>query len=111
MRSKPGADIGPNQAKTSNTIQALLAGLTDDALERIATALIHDYQRRMQKAEAIFQELSRLEVSSSGEDLEGRRHEYCVAMLNVHTQHQLVNQVLNRLGYVPDVGGRRAVLN
>ncbi|MBL8594957.1 MAG: hypothetical protein JNK01_19890, partial [Devosia sp.] len=49
--------------------------------------------------------------SSSGEDLEGRRHEYCVAMLNVHTQHQLVNQVLNRLGYVPDVGGRRAVLN
>ena len=39
MQAKPGADIGPDQAKTSNTIQALLAELTDAELEDVATRL------------------------------------------------------------------------
>jgi hypothetical protein len=111
MRAKPSADIGPDQARTSNGVQALLAHLTDDELEHVATALIRDYQCRMQKAEAIFDELCRLEAAGAGGDVECRRHDYRVAMLNVHAQHQLVSQVVNRLGHVPDVDGHRPVLN
>jgi hypothetical protein len=111
MKAKLGADIGPDQAKTSNTIQALLAELTCDELEHVATALIRDYQCRMQKAETIFQELSRIEAAGSGQDIECRRHDYRVAMLNVHAQHQLVSEVVNRLGHVPDVDGQHPALN
>lgn len=111
MRTKPGADIGPDQAKTSNTIQALLAELTCDELEHVATALIRDYQCWMAKAEAIFQDLSQLEATGSGQHVECRRHDYRVAMLNVHAQHQLVSQVVNRLGRIPDIDGQRMVPN
>lgn len=111
MRTKPGADIGPDQVKTFNTIQALLAELTHDELEHVATALIRDYRCRMQKAEAIFQDLSRLEAAGSAQDVEFRRHDYRMAMLNVHAQHQLVSLVVNRLGHIPDVDGQYPVLN
>lgn len=111
MRTKPGADIGPDQAKTSNTIQALLAELTCDELEQVASAVIRDYQCRMREAEAIFQELSKLEAAGPREDLASRRHDYRVAMLHVHAQHQLVSLVVNRLGHIPDVDGQRPILN
>jgi len=111
MRTKPGADIGPDQAKTSNTIQALLAELTCDELEHVAGAVIRDYQCRMRKAEAIFEELSQLQAAGARQDVECRRHEYRVAMLNVHAQHQLVNLVVSRLGHIPEVGGKRPLLN
>ncbi len=111
MRTKPGADIGPDQAKTSNTIQALLAELTDAELEHVAITVIRDYQCRMRKAQAIFEELSQLEAAETQQDVECRRHDYRVAMLNVHAQHQLVSLVVSRLGHVPEVDGQRPTLN
>lgn len=111
MRTKPGADIGPDQAKTSNTIQALLAELTDAELEHVASAVIRDYQCRIRKAQAIFDDLNQLEAAGVRHDVECRRHEYRVAMLNVHMQHQLVSLVVNRLGHVPEIDGQRPLLN
>jgi hypothetical protein len=111
MRTKPGADIGPDQAKTSNTIQALLAELTCAELEDVAASVIRDYQCRMRKAQALFEEISQLETAGPPENLARRRHDYRIAMLNVHAQHQLVSLVVNRLGHVPDVDGQPAVLN
>ena len=111
MRTKPGADIGPDQAKTSNTVQALLAELTDAELEHLASAVIRDYQCRVRKAQAIFEELRQLEATGPRQDVESRRHEYRVALLNVHAQHQLVGLVVNRLGHVPEVDGQRPLLN
>lgn len=95
----------------SNTIQALLAELTDAELEHVASAVIRDYQWRMRQAQAIFEELSQLEGARPRQDVECRRHEYRVAMLNVHAQHQLVSLVVNRLGHVPEVDGQRPLLN
>lgn len=111
MRTKPGADIGPDQAKTSNTIQALLAELTTDELEHVAAAVIRDYQCRMRKAQALFEEIGQLEATGTEETLDCRRRDYRVAMLNVHAQHQLVSLVVSRLGYVPVVDGQRPTLN
>ncbi|MGE3294144.1 MAG: transcriptional repressor TraM [Geminicoccaceae bacterium] len=111
MRTKPDADIGPDEAKTSNTIEALLAELTADELEQVASAVVRDYQCRMQKAQALFEEISHLEAAGAQEDLACRRHDYRVVMLNVHAQHELVGLVVNRLGYVPELDGRRPTLN
>jgi hypothetical protein len=111
MRTKPGDDIGPDPAKPFNTIQALLAELTGAELEHVAIAVIRDYQCRMQQAQAIFEELSRLEAAGVHHDIECRRHEYLVAMLNVHAQHQLVSMVVNRLGRVPEIDGQGPLLN
>lgn len=111
MRTKPGADIGLDQVKTANTIQALLAELTDAELEHVASAVIREYQCRMRKAQAIFEDLSQLEAVGARQDVECRRHEYRVAMLNVHAQHQLVSLVVSRLGHVPEVDGQRPMLN
>jgi len=111
MRAKPGADIGPNQPRTANTIQALLAELTCEELEHVASAVIRDYQCRMRKAQDIFDEIGQLEASGEPHDLACRRHDYRVAMLNVHAQHQLVSFVIARLGLVPEVDGQRPPLN
>lgn len=111
MRTKPGADIGPDQAKTSNTIQALLAELTADELEHVASAVIRDYQCRMRQAQDLFEAIVQLEAAGAREDLACRRHDYRVAMLNVHAHHQLVSLVVNRLGYVPEVDGQRPILH
>ena len=109
MRTKPGADIGPDQAKTFNTIQALLAELTRDELEHVASAVIRDYQCRMRKAEAIFEELNQLEAA--GQDVECRRHEYRVAMLTVPPQHRLGRLGVTRRGHIPEGDGQRPLLN
>ena len=109
---KPGADIGPKQAPTSSVIQALLEEFTADELERVAATVIREHRCRVQKAQDLFEEIARLEAADAKDDhLDALHHEYRVAMLNVHAQHQLVSLVVNRLGHVPLVDGQRPVLN
>lgn len=90
----------------------MLEELTTDELERVAATVICEHRCRVQKAQDLFEEIARLEAGNAqGDHLDALHHEYRVAMLNVHTQHQLVSLVINRLGYVPEVDGQRPVLN
>ena len=93
-------------------IQALLEEFTADELERVAATVIREHRCRVQKAQDLFEEIARLEAADAKDDhLDALHHEYRVAMLNVHAQHQLVSLVVNRLGHVPLVDGQRPVLN
>jgi hypothetical protein len=109
---KPGAVIGPDRPPTSSVIHTLLDDLTADELERVAAAVIQEHRCRLQKAHDLFEEIGRLETrGGQDQDLEPFQHDYRIAMLNLHAQHQLVSLVVNRLGYVPEVGGQPPVLN
>ena len=109
---KPGAATGPDQAPTSGVIQALLEDLTADELERVAAAVIREHRCRLQKAQDLFEEIGRTETSGGQDkELEPLQHDYRMAMLNLHAQHQLVSLVVNRRGYVPEVDGQRPILN
>jgi hypothetical protein len=110
--SKQGTDLGLQQASSSSAILALLQELTADELERVAAAVIREHRCRLQKAQDLFEKIGRLEASVGQDNvLEGLQHDYRIAVLNLHAQHQLVSLVVNRLGYVPDVDGQRTTLN
>ncbi|WP_162936541.1 transcriptional repressor TraM [Pannonibacter phragmitetus] len=112
MRTKPGVDIGSSPAATSSAIQALLAELTENELEQVAIAVIQENRSRLQLAQELFEEIDRLDAGgSTNEQLKQLTHDYRTAMLNLHTHHQLVSLVVERLGFVPEVDGQRPVFN
>lgn len=112
MRTKPGADIRPDQPLTSSAMESILAELTAYELERLATAVIRDHRCRLQKAQDLFEEIGRLEAADGqNADVDCLHHDYRLAMLNLHAQHQLVSLVVNRLGFVPEIDGQRPILN
>ncbi|UUP20044.1 transcriptional repressor TraM [Nitratireductor thuwali] len=112
MRTKPDVDVGPGRAAASSVIQTLLAGLTQDELEHVANDVIRDNRSRLQAAQELFEEIGRIEAAGPmDERLEQLRHDYRIAMLNLHAQHQIVSLVVERLGFVPEVDGQRPVIN
>ena len=112
MRRKPDVDIGPGRAATSSVIQALLAELTENELKQVAIAVIRENRSRLQNAHELFEELDWLEAAGSTDEHLGQlRHDYRIAMLNLHAQHQVVSLVVERLGFVPEIDGQRPVLN
>ena len=93
-------------------MQALLGDLTGHELERVAVAVIRENRSRLQKAQELFEEIDRIEGAGlPNEQLEQLRHDYRIAMLNLHTHHQLVSMVVERLGFVPEIDGQRPDLN
>lgn len=112
MRTKPSVDVGPNAAPTSSMVHTLLADLTTDELERLATTLIREYRTRLQKAQSLFEDMDRLETFGTQCDkLVQLTDDYRIAMLDLHAQHQIVGLVVHRLGHVPIVDGQRPVIN
>ncbi len=108
MRTKPSVDIGSDQASASSVIETLLDELTADELERMAAAVILEHRYRLQKAQDLFEEIDRLETDGVQDEVLDRvQHNYRLAMLNLHAQHQVVSLVVNRLGYLPEVGRQR----
>ena len=78
----------------------------------MAAAVIREHRCRLHKAQDLFEEISRREGAGAGDDqLDPLQHNYRIAMLNLHAQHQLVSLVVNRLGFVPEVDGQRPILN
>lgn len=109
---KQGIDLGLELASSSSAIQALLEELTANELERVAAAVIREHRCRLQKAQDLFDESGRKETcGGQDKDLALLRHDYRMAMLDLHAQHQLVSLVVTRLGYVPEVDGKRPILN
>ena len=98
--------MGPDKVPASREIYTLLEELTADELERVAAAVIREHRYRLQKAQDLFGEVDRLEVAGiADQSIDRIQHDYRIAMLDLHAQHQLVSLVVNRLGYVPEVGG------
>lgn len=112
MRTKPDIDLGPGRPATSSAIQALLAELTENELEQVAVEVIRENRSRLQKAQELFEKIGRLDAAGSTDEQLGQlRHDYRIAMLNLHMHHQLVGLVVERLGFVPEVDGRRPAVN
>lgn len=112
MPTKPNVDTGPGRAATSSVIQALLAQLTEEELEHVAIAVIRENRTRLQKAQELFEQIGRLEAAGPPDArLEQLRHDYRIAMLDLHAQHQVVSLVVERLGFLPEVDGQRPTLN
>ena len=112
MRTKPDVDIGPGPAATSSVIKALLAELTEHELEQVTVEVIRENRSRLQRAQELFEELDRLAAAgSTDKHLAQLRHNYRIAMLNLHAQHQVVSLVVERLGFVPEVDGQHPALN
>lgn len=112
MRTKPDVAIGFEQAPASGVIHTLLAELTKDELERVAVTLVREHRTRLNTAQNLFEEIGRSEAAGTeGLDLERLQHDYHIAMLNLHAQHQLVSLAIDKLGYVPMVDGQRPMLN
>jgi hypothetical protein len=112
MRTKPGVDIKPSPGASSSVIQTFLSDLSADELKRVAVTVIREHRHRLEAAQELFEEINRLEASGAdGGDLDGITHNYRIALLNMHAQHQLVGLVVERLGYVPEVDGQHPVLN
>lgn len=112
MRTKSGVDIGPSPGPTSNVIRALLGDLTVQELERLATTVIREHRRRLQRAQDLFEEIGRLE-SVGGDDSESEQamDNYRIAMLDLYAQHHIVSLVIDKLGHVPVVDGNYLTLN
>lgn len=112
MPRKPDVDIKQDAVSDFSEVQSVLSELTSAELERIAIAVIQEHRSRLQRAEDLFNEVDRLEAASPSEqDLEQVTHEYRLALLNLHAQHQLVSTIIKWLGYVPEVDGQRPVWN
>lgn len=78
----------------------------------MAIAVIREHRDRLQHAQTLFEEMERRELAGGDDDeLAQLTHDYRLALLNLHIQHQLVAVVVDRLGYVPEVDGQRPVLN
>jgi bacterioferritin (cytochrome b1) len=112
MQPKPDVAIEANLASTSRVMQTLLEELSNEELERIAVEVIHEHRRRLQRAQELFEKISRLEGAPEHSDALCRvQHDYCIAMLDLHWQHQVVSLIVERLGHVPNVDTSSPPLN
>ena len=112
MPIKPNVDRNQSSVSNLSEVHGLLSELTSSEMERVAIAVIREHRSRLQLAEDLFNEVNRLEASRPPEqDLVQVTHDYRVALLNLHTQHELVSTIIERLGYVPEVDGQHSVWN
>ena len=85
-----------------HSIAAILAGLNEPALERVAIDVIREQRRRLEHAQALYEKLSALKAEALPDDeTENLRHEYRLALLMMRAHHQITSAVIDRLGRVP----------
>ncbi len=93
-------NLEPSPPKQS--IAAFLAGLNERALERVALDVIREQRRRLEHAQALYEKLSTLEAEAPlDEAAETLRHDYRLALLMMHGNHQIASVVIDKLGRVP----------
>lgn len=88
------------QSRDATAVRRLLSELSTEELEPLAVEVIREHRRHLQRAQELFEGI---ESPTGVEGLVQRRHDYRMALLNLHGQHQLVGLVVAALGYVPDV--------
>ncbi len=96
--------VEPDQAATPTEVGRLLSEISIEELEALAIEVVREHRRRLQHAQDLFEALELKEQDhSDAPKLAQLRHDYRVATLNLHAQHQLVSLIVAALGYVPDV--------
>ncbi|MGQ2904947.1 MAG: transcriptional repressor TraM [Neoaquamicrobium sediminum] len=85
-----------------HSIAAVLAGLNESALERVALDVIREQRRHLEHAQALYEKLSTLEAEAPlDEETENLRHDYRLALLMMRAHHQITSAVIDKLGRVP----------
>ena len=99
--SEPFAfNLEPSSPKHS--IAAILAGLNDFALERVARDVVREQRSRLEHAQALYEKLSTQEAEAPlDEETENLRHDYRLALLMMRAHHQITSAVIDKLGRVP----------
>ncbi|MAZ15911.1 MAG: hypothetical protein CL535_06210 [Ahrensia sp.] len=93
-------NLEPSSSKHS--IAAILAGLNEVALERVAMDVIREQRRHLEHAQTLYEKLSVLEAEAPlGDEIEDLRHDYRMALLKMRAHHQITSAVIDRLGRVP----------
>ena len=93
-------NLEPSSPKHS--IAAILAGLNDVALERLALDVIREQRRHLEHAQTLYEKLSVLEAEALlDEETEDLRHDYRLALLMMRAYHQITSAVIDKLGRVP----------
>jgi hypothetical protein len=93
-------NLEPSSPKQS--IAAVLAGLDESALERVAIDVVREQRCRLEHAQALYEKLSVLEAEAPlDEQIEDLRHEYRLALLMMRAHHQITSAVIDKLGRVP----------
>ena len=88
--------------KPKHSIAAILAGLNDVALERLALDVIREQRRHLERAQTLYEKLSVLEAEAPlGDETEDLRHDYRLALLMMRAHHQITSAVIDKLGRVP----------
>ncbi|WP_223479854.1 transcriptional repressor TraM [Oricola indica] len=84
------------------SIAAILAGLNEQALERVALDVIREQRRFLENAQTLYEKLSVLEAEAPlGDETEDLRHDYRLALLMMRAHHQVMSAVIDKLGRVP----------
>ena len=96
-------EVGPDTASVSKTISRILEDLSPKELERLALEVILENRHRLDKAQALFDDLEGLPTQDAVA-LAQLRHDYHVALVMLHNHHQLVSTVIAALGYLPTLG-------
>ncbi|MCI5073706.1 transcriptional repressor TraM [Oricola sp.] len=85
-----------------HSIAAILAGLNESALERLALDVIREQRRHLEHAQTLYEKLSTLEAKAPlDERTEEIRHDYRLALLMMRAHHQITSAVIDKLGRVP----------
>lgn len=93
-------NLEPSSPKHS--IAAILTGLDEAALERVARDVIREQRCRLEHAQALYEKLSALEAEAPlDEETEDLRHDYRLALLMMRAHHQIASAVIDKLGRVP----------
>lgn len=112
MHTKPAISTEADFASTLTVMHTLLEELITEELKRVAVEVIREHRRRLQKAQQLFEEISRLKGTPDRNDrLRSAQHDYCIAILGLHGQHQVVSVVVDRLGFVPNVDTSSPAMN
>lgn len=98
---KRTAVVEPHNATMPTSVRHLIEALPTDELERLAIEVIREHRRRLGLAQALFDKHEATNAPTQISDQD--RHDYHLAVLNLHGQHELVALLIAALGYVPEV--------
>jgi TraR antiactivator len=83
----------------THSIAAILNGLDASALERVALDVIREQRRLLERAQALYENLSTLEAEARlNQETENLRHDYRLALLMMRAHHQITSAVIDKLG-------------
>ncbi|GAC1045308.1 transcriptional repressor TraM [Sinorhizobium sp. 22678] len=98
-----------NDAKSPETDKSerdpRFCSMPKEALEELAVSAIHEHRRLLAADEAVYEEWTRAsgDPSSSSDVLANLQAEYIARQKKSEAQQEELSQIIDALGYIPDV--------